>query len=501
MAVTFSNNACSGLVDAIDEAVTAITIGPEGVFFPQLTAGDWFYGTISNDPVLTSQLPEIVKVTAIAIDVGTGDYDLTVERGAGLDGALPKSWNIAADFQLLVSSELLNDLVTGGISVAGATSWLLNSRTALASGNITVDDNGYYISASPGAIDMTLFLPEIPATGDEDIRYFINKKSLTTDGVVYIEAASGETINGYNTMDLRQQYSTVMLHATPGTTNWNATESASYDAIPDDGRIYGVQFGPVWAVDPEEAPEDGLPYCRQDAAWVRGVREAPIDGLYYVRTDGGWLDVTDEIGGGGGGTASYPTGSLTPFAGSVQPTGYLWCDGQAFARSAYAALFSVIGTTYGAPDETTFNVPDMRGRTARGLDNLGGSSDANVYPGRTSLGGVGGAYQITLTSSQMPSHTHSIGSGGSHTHTGSTGSGGAHTHTAQGQGGTINTDGSGGGAVLKQNSGSISSVGGHTHSMSLNSAGSHTHSLSSAGNGDAISQASPFVDLNWIIKL
>ena len=62
MAVAVTNNACSQVDGAIDDTTTAIAIGPEGIFFPQLPAGDWFYGTISNDPIATSQLPEIVKV-------------------------------------------------------------------------------------------------------------------------------------------------------------------------------------------------------------------------------------------------------------------------------------------------------------------------------------------------------------------------------------------------------------------------------------------------------
>jgi len=500
MAVTFTNNACSGLVDAIDDAVTDITIGPEGIFFPQLTAGDWFYGTISNDPILTSQLPEIVKVTAVAIDGGSGDYDLVVERGAGLDGAAPKSWNIAADFQLLVSSELLNDLVTGGISIAGATSWILNSRTILTDDTIAIADNGYYLSAAPGATDITLDLPSIPASGEEDIRYFINKKSLTTDGVVYITAASGETINGYNTMDLRQQYSTVMLHATPGTTNWNATETASYDGIPDDGNVYGVSYGPTWVLIPEEAPQDGNTYVRIDGTWVLGVNEAPIDGETYLRQDGDW--VLFDASAGGGGTASAPSGTMTVYAGAVKPAEYLWCDGQSFARSAYPELFTAIGTNYGAVDATTFNVPDMRGRTARGLDNLGGSPDASTYPGRTTLGGVGGAHQITLSVAQMPSHGHSIGSGGSHSHSGSsTNSAGNHTHVIQGAN-SSGVDTGGGFVAIGINNKLSSSAGSHSHSVSITSSGtSHTHSISSAGSGSAISQASPFMDINWIIHV
>lgn len=73
------------------------------------------------------------------------------------------------------------------------------------------------------------------------------------------------------------------------------------------------------------------------------------------------------------------SGIVLPFAGATAPTGWLLCQGQAVSRTTYAALFAVIGATYGAGDgTTTFNVPDMRGEFPRGLD-----AGRNVDPGRT----------------------------------------------------------------------------------------------------------------------
>lgn len=60
---------------------------------------------------------------------------------------------------------------------------------------------------------------------------------------------------------------------------------------------------------------------------------------------------------------SLPTGSLSMYAGSDPPGGFLICNGQAVSRGDYAALFEVIGTTYGNGNgSTTFNVPDLRRR-------------------------------------------------------------------------------------------------------------------------------------------
>lgn len=64
-------------------------------------------------------------------------------------------------------------------------------------------------------------------------------------------------------------------------------------------------------------------------------------------------------------------GVVLPYAGNVAPSGFLLCYGQAVSRTTYARLFAVIGTTYGQGDaNTTFNVPDMRGRTPYGRENL-----------------------------------------------------------------------------------------------------------------------------------
>ncbi len=76
------------------------------------------------------------------------------------------------------------------------------------------------------------------------------------------------------------------------------------------------------------------------------------------------------------------TGIIWPYAGSGTPAGFLLCDGSAVSRSTYAALFSVISTTYGAGDgSTTFNVPDLRGRTIVGV---GTGSKVATFASRSS---------------------------------------------------------------------------------------------------------------------
>lgn len=78
-------------------------------------------------------------------------------------------------------------------------------------------------------------------------------------------------------------------------------------------------------------------------------------------------DKGDTGNAGANGTdATAPAGVVLPFAGTAAPTGYLLCDGASLVRADYAALFTAIGTTYGAADGTHFNVPDARGRHVLG---------------------------------------------------------------------------------------------------------------------------------------
>jgi microcystin-dependent protein len=92
-----------------------------------------------------------------------------------------------------------------------------------------------------------------------------------------------------------------------------------------------------------------------------------------------------------------PTGAILAYGGSSAPTGFLIGDGSAISRATYAALFAVLGTTYGAGDgSTTFNLPDLRGRFPLGKAAAG---TGNV------LGSTGGTIDHVHTG---PSHTHAI---------------------------------------------------------------------------------------------
>jgi len=152
-----------------------------------------------------------------------------------------------------------------------------------------------------------------------------------------------------------------------------------------------------------------------------------------------------------------PVGSISLFAGTTAPSGWLICDGSAVSRTTYANLFSVIGTTYGTGDgSTTFNIPDLQGRVPVGCKFSDYLFDT--------IGETGGEKTHTLTIDEMPSHNHNGG-----ILTNNTVSGGARYY--------FNTAGT---------------TNGTNFSNSLN--------ISNTGGGQAHNNLQPYIVMNYIIS-
>lgn len=114
-----------------------------------------------------------------------------------------------------------------------------------------------------------------------------------------------------------------------------------------------------------------------------------------------------------------PTGAVLPYINSTAPTGWLVCDGTAVSRTTYAALFALIGTAYGQGDNsTTFNVPDMRGKFARGWDNSAGNDPDRASRTACTTGGATGDAIGSCQAYANASHTHTASvTDPGHTHT------------------------------------------------------------------------------------
>lgn len=100
-------------------------------------------------------------------------------------------------------------------------------------------------------------------------------------------------------------------------------------------------------------------------------------------------------------------GMIVAYGGSSIPSGYLLCDGSSLLRSAYPALFGVIGTAFGSMDSTHFNIPKLIGRVPVGQDPSGLVLPI-LHP---SIGDFIGEERHVLVTNEMPIHRHSFGGG------------------------------------------------------------------------------------------
>ena len=205
-----------------------------------------------------------------------------------------------------------------------------------------------------------------------------------------------------------------------------------------------------------------------------------------------------------------PTGVILPYGATTSPTGWVRCNARTIGNASSGAteranadtetLFTFLWTNYSdsvcavssgrgvsaAADyaaNKTITLPDLRGRGLFGLDDMGNSAASrlgSVITSQTTNGASGGTETVTLTSAEIPSHTH----------TGTTASNGAHTHSylnADSGGSDI----AGGVTYSRNNSGTTGSNGAHTH----------TFTTDATGSGGAHSNMPPAFLTTFIIKL
>lgn len=95
-------------------------------------------------------------------------------------------------------------------------------------------------------------------------------------------------------------------------------------------------------------------------------------------------------------------GEIKMFGGNFAPRGYAMCSGQLLSISQNTALFSILGTTFGGNGQSTFGLPDFRGRSP-----IHQGQGPGLSP--MVLGEASGSESVTLLSSQMPMHVHPLG--------------------------------------------------------------------------------------------
>ncbi len=205
--------------------------------------------------------------------------------------------------------------------------------------------------------------------------------------------------------------------------------------------------------------------------------------LYWSNGSGTPVQITDGTSLNAAAIANpLPVGGVMQYAGTSAPTGWFLCNGAAVSRTTYADLFAVIGTLYGAGDgSTTFNIPDARGRTAIGTGSGSGLTTR-------ALAATGGEENHLLTTTEMPSHTHTQNA---HSHS-IVDPGHSHTYSIPFNGG------SGANAVnFTDNQPATTNTSTSVTSISI---ATTTATNNNTGGGATHNNMQPFISFNYIIR-
>lgn len=202
-----------------------------------------------------------------------------------------------------------------------------------------------------------------------------------------------------------------------------------------------------------------------------------------------------------------PVGQVITFAGAAGYDASRWqlCDGSAISRTAFAALFAVIGTAHGTGDNsTTFNVPDLRSRFVVGTGSPAGLT-------ARALAAKGGLERVTLTIPDIPSHDHNTGAGnsgitgynGGHNHTGTVDPNGNHVHALD-DAGSAQVGGPGkritGAGTINNANTDWAGQHDHTFTTSWNPDHAHYVYLTAQGGGGSHENMPPFYALTYLIR-
>lgn len=322
------------------------------------------------------------------------------------------------------------------------------SRTAAS--NATADSNVNWAEGmAPSAVNDSARAMMASAAGyRDDIA-----GAITTGGT-----STAYTVTSYQVFDTLAHMSGHVIAFTPHTTN-GATVTLNVD---------GLGAKPLRSAPSVELPAGVL------------IQGTPYTALYN-NSDAVWYLHNFFVN-----PYSVPIGGMIDYTASTAPnSAFVLPYGQAISRTTYSAYFALVSTAYGTGDgSTTFNVPDLRGRVIAGKDDMGGSAASRMtstYFGTSaaSLGAVGGGESHTLTSAEMPTHSHGVTDPG-------------HTHGANvPRGFTVNTAGS---FVVRGFDA--------TTDMAITTASATTGiSIANAGSGGAHAIVQPTIILNKILRI
>lgn len=296
-------------------------------------------------------------------------------------------------------------------------------------------------------------------------------RSHATTGVIFVHVVNGFELDELHDVQIISATNNQVIQYESATSLWkNKTLTIPTPVTVSDTPPASPSSNDLWY-----NSSNGKTYIYYDSFWVEVGNTGAVD------------PTTDSI---------IPAGMIMPTASSVQPTGWLYCYGQNEDRSVYSRLFTALGTTYGVGNgSTTFGLPDLRGRTIAGKDNMGGTTASRLTAAGsgitgTTLGSAGGTETHALTIAQLATHTH-IQDAHDHTQT-------AHDHNTSwartsGAGGT--TSGTG---VPPHNNAFAAWMPGLSNVAPAIQARTATNQ--NTGSGTAHLNTQPTMILNYLIK-
>lgn len=192
-------------------------------------------------------------------------------------------------------------------------------------------------------------------------------------------------------------------------TAYTLTSNEGLNSVPTTGQLIAATMHATNGVSPTLTIDGGTTYPIQSSTGTAVAAGTLVSGSPYTFTFNGsaWL-LRNFFGSPYG----VPLGAMLPTTDPTAPNGnFVLPAGQCISRTAYAAYFAKVGTTYGSCDGvTTFGVPDMRGRVPVGLDNLNGVAAGRVtgtsaVPNGNTAGFTAGTQTTTLTTGNLPAYT------------------------------------------------------------------------------------------------